>query len=831
MNNRKFILIFIFVLLLFSCTEKITYESKFITAKPTINIPAGTYSSPQSVSISCATIDATIRYTTNGAEPTSSSSVYSSPINISTTTTLKARAFKTDWLDSPVAIAEYTFALATPIFDPPSGTFTNPQLIKITIPDAKSVLIKHSKKTKMNTRDSSTRTLSIYYTTNGADPTINSSVYTSPIEINAPTIIKARAFKSGWENSEIATAEYIFAVATPAFNPTSGTYSSAQSVSISCSTSGAMIRYTTNGSNPTPSSPVYSSPIEISSTTTLMAQAYKTSWTDSQIATAEYVITETVANPTLNPPAGTYTTTQVVEMICLTEDAFIHYTTNGSEPTEASPLYSEPIEITATTTLKARAFKSGWDASDTTTAYYIIAVANPTFNPPAGTYTTEQSVEIICLTEDAFIHYTTNGSEPTEASPLYSEPIEITAATTLRARAFKSGWDASDTTTAYYIIAVANPTFNPPAGTYTTEQNVEILCLTENAAIHYTTNGTDPTEASPLYSEPIEVNTMSILKARAFKNGLNASEVIAAEYIIAVANPTFNPPAGSYDIPQEVTISCATENAIIHYTTNGSDPSEDSPFYSDPITISTCTTLKARAFNSSWADSQISAAYYLIADYGSVTDIDGNVYQTLVIGNQEWMIENLKVTHYRNGEPIPNETNEWNNLTTGAYCVYYNIPANAEIYGNLYNWYAVDDVRGLAPEGWRVPSDEDIMELEMSLGMSESEAQSTDDRGTNEGSKLAGGYDLWLDGELRNNPEFDISGFNYLPGGLRNSSDGVFSNMGYNSRLWSSTDESTTNDAWYRSLDYRYAKIFRRAMGKRCGFSVRCVRDVETTKK
>jgi uncharacterized protein (TIGR02145 family) len=748
-NNRRNISFFVLFLLLFSCTDKITYESKYITAKPTINIPAGTYSSPQSVSISCATSDATIRYTTNGAEPSSSSPVYSSPISISTNTTLKARAFKTDWLDSPVAIAEYTFALATPTFDPPSGTFTNPQLITITIPDAKSVLIKQSKKSKMNTRGSSSRTLSIHYTTNGADPTINSPAYTAPIEINAPTTIKARAFKSGWEDSEIATADYIFAVATPTFYPPSATYLTAQSVSISCSTSGSIIRYTTNSSNPTPSSPVYSSPIEISSTTTLMAQAYKTSWTDSQIATAEYVITETVDNPTFNPPAGTYTTTQVVEMICLTEDAFIYYTTNGSEPTEASPLYSEPIEITATTTLKARAYKSGWDASDTTTAYYIIAVANPTFNPPAGTYTTEQNVEIICLAEDAAIYYTTNGSEPTEASPLYSEPIEITVATTLKARAFKSGWDASETTTGTYFFSATTPTFDPSAGIYTAPRMVIISCATDNATIRYTTDGTNPTGASLLFIEPIVINTTTTLKARAFKNG--------------------------------------------------------------------------------WTDSELESGVYIISEIGTgtATDIDGNIYQTFVIGEQEWMIENLKVTHYRNGEPIPNETNEWDNLTTGAYCVYYNIPANAEIYGNLYNWYAVDDVRGLAPEGWRVPSDEDIMELEMTLGMSENQANSTGYRGTNEGSQLAGSYDLWLDGILRNNSEFDISGFNFLPGGYRN---GSFVNLGGNGYLWSSTEYNGTQ-AIFRSLSSNYATVYRSNNSKRWGFSVRCVRDVETTKK
>jgi len=213
-------------------------------------------------------------------------------------------------------------------------------------------------------------------------------------------------------------------------------------------------------------------------------------------------------------------------------------------------------------------------------------------------------------------------------------------------------------------------------------------------------------------------------------------------------------------------------------------------------------------------------------NYGTVTDIDGNVYQTLVIGNQEWMTENLKVTHYRNGDAIPtNYTNsQWGNISTGAYCVYNDDPSNAETYGNLYNWYAVDDPRGLAPEGWHVPTDEEIMELEMELGMSYSAAHGTGWRGTNEGSKLAGRADLWTNGALENDPEFDTSGFSFLPGGYRSYYFGAFSRMSLYGYFWSSI-EIYSDGAWYRSLSYFYANVYRFSYPKRFGFSVRCVRD------
>ena len=217
-------------------------------------------------------------------------------------------------------------------------------------------------------------------------------------------------------------------------------------------------------------------------------------------------------------------------------------------------------------------------------------------------------------------------------------------------------------------------------------------------------------------------------------------------------------------------------------------------------------------------------SFFFLNGTGTVTDIDGNVYQTLIIGDQEWMIENLKVTQYRNGDPIPNITNiTWANLSTGAYCIYNNDPSNAETYGNLYNWYAVDDPRGLAPAGWHVPTDDEIKELEMYLGMNASQANSTGFRGTNEGSKLAGRADLWSNGLLKNDPEFETSGFNFLPSGRR-VSNGVFVSMIYNGYLWSST-VSNNSDAWFRGLNFDFTGVYRDVNHKRFGYSVRCVSD------
>jgi len=154
-------------------------------------------------------------------------------------------------------------------------------------------------------------------------------------------------------------------------------------------------------------------------------------------------------------------------------------------------------------------------------------------------------------------------------------------------------------------------------------------------------------------------------------------------------------------------------------------------------------------------------------------------------------------------------------------------PANADVYGNLYNWYAVVDERGVCPDGWHVPSDEEFMELEMELGMSESEAKEAglSIRGTNEGSKLAGNADLWTNDDLENNSEFGTSGFNVLPAGYRHNGNGAYNNMGNFGFFWSSTEDSSSY-AWYRGLYYFSSNVNRHYLGgKQDGFSIRCLGD------
>jgi stage V sporulation protein SpoVS len=161
----------------------------------------------------------------------------------------------------------------------------------------------------------------------------------------------------------------------------------------------------------------------------------------------------TVATPTFSPKGGTYSSAQSASITDATTGAAIYYTTNGSTPTPSSTLYSGPITVAATQTVKAIAVASGYSNSVVTAATYTIAASAPAFSPNAGTYTSAQSVSITDSTTGATIYYTTDGTTPTSSSTLYGGPITVAATQTVKAIAVASGYSNSAVASAAYTIA------------------------------------------------------------------------------------------------------------------------------------------------------------------------------------------------------------------------------------------------------------------------------------------------------------------------------------------------------------------------------------------
>ena len=167
--------------------------------------------------------------------------------------------------------------------------------------------------------------------------------------------------------------------------------------------------------------------------------------------------------------------------------------------------------------------------------------------------------------------------------------------------------------------AVSTPTFTPAAGTYNDAQDVEITTSTDGATIYYTTDGSDPTTASSVYSAAIPVTTNTTIKAYAVKDGMTDSEIAEAAYVInyEVATPIFTPAAGTYNEAQNVTITTETDGATIYYTTDGTDPDETSTEYSAAIPVAETMTIKAIAIKDGYTDSEIATAEYTIVDTGN----------------------------------------------------------------------------------------------------------------------------------------------------------------------------------------------------------------------
>ncbi len=202
---------------------------------------------------------------------------------------------------------------------------------------------------------------------------------------------------------------------------------------------------------------------------------------------------------------------------------------------------------------------------------------------------------------------------------------------------------------------------------------------------------------------------------------------------------------------------------------------------------------------------------------------DGQTYNTVQIGNQCWMAQNLNV-----GTMINGDWNQINNSTIEKYC-YDNDTTNCDTYGGLYQWdemmqyVTTPGAQGICPSGWHLPTDSEFITLEMYLGMSQSVVNNLHWRGTDEGSKLAGNEPLWFDGNLTQNANFDTSGFTALPGGYRHTG-GAFNILSGGAYI-STSSEHLTLYAWNRRLSYGHEQVYRTYYKKVYGFSVRCVRD------
>jgi hypothetical protein len=330
--------------------------------------------------------------------------------------------------------------------------------------------------------------------------------------------------------------------ATPTFTPAPGAYGIAQTVTLSTSTPGSTIYYTTNGVTPTTSSLIYTQPFAVNLTTTVEAIAVAPGYNNSAIAAATYFAggpPPTAATPTFNPAPGTYNSSQNVTISDATAGAVIHCTTDGSTPTASSPVCTTEA-VGASLTLKAIASAPGYNSSGVATGAYSITptAAAPTFSSAPGDYSGAVTVTLSDATPGAVIHCTINGTTPTASSDVCSS-VRIAMTETLKAIAIASGYNNSPLTTGSYTIALPvamAPTMSPKPGSYSSTQSVTLSDGTPGAVIHYTSDGSTPTATSPVYSKPLQVKRSETIHAIAVARGYSNSPVALGNYTIGALN-------------------------------------------------------------------------------------------------------------------------------------------------------------------------------------------------------------------------------------------------------------------------------------------------------
>ena len=625
--------------LLQSAEATVTYTLVTQVSTPVFTPAPGAYTTVQSVTISTTTPNATIYYTTNGTTPTTASTKYTGPVSVGATETLSAIAVATGLTNSPVANGLYTIDLGgvssinygsgftaggmvlignaklngtalrltdgggtetaaawynveaniqnfttdftfliTPGSSPTADGFTftmqgnNASSIGLSggglgygadsttgAPGiANSVAIKFDlysnagegvDSTGLYTNGASPTTPFVDMTGSGIDlhaghpihahitydgtnlvmtltDTTTNGTFTHTWPINIPATVGGDVAYIGFTGGtggltaiqDIQTWTYAATgtqspAATPTFSEAAGTYLGTQTISLSDTTSGASIFYTLDGTTPNTtaggSTLSYTSPISVTSTKTINALATANGFTPSAVASATYTIESQVAPPTFSPAAGTFTSAVSVS-ISAPAGTTIYYTTNGTAPTHSSAVYSTPIPVSSTETIQAIATESGFFDSTVAIATYTIAppAAIPTFNPPAGTYTTAQSVTLNDATTGTNIYYTTDGTTPTTSSTKFTTAITVGSTTTIKAiAAGATGFSQSAVATATYTINLPT-TINYSAGFTSTGLDLNGSAKLNGTRLRLTDTGANEA-GSAWYGVPINVQTFS----------------------------------------------------------------------------------------------------------------------------------------------------------------------------------------------------------------------------------------------------------------------------------------------------------------------------------
>lgn len=513
----------------------------------------------ETITLACTEPTAKIYYTLDGTEPNESSMLYKAPFKLDHNATVKAIAIGEGCANSYVA----TYKIDSYIVAAPTISYSN-LMLNIT---------------------TSTADAKIYYTLDGTEPTAKSNLYTKPVSLTHNCTVKAIALRDNYADSPVTTYQLNvdnLICAVPTFKRTGN------KLELSTTTQGANIYYTMDGTEPTTKSTKYDKAIDIQHNGIIKAITAMDGHITSKVSTFE--ITDIQAAT----PEMSIVNDKLV-IACSTPGAVIHYEIGDDKvPTETSPIYTEPLEVTEDMTVKAIAFAKDYNTSE-------VAIFSPYVCKVPSFSVANNLLTIISETDGADIYYTTDGSTPTTSSNKYTGPITLTHNGTYKAIAVKEGLlvsVVSSYTVDYFKASL--PTCSFADGKLTLSSNMP------NAVIHYEIGGSTPTSSSSIYQGELTLTDNRPVKAIVVADGFNSSDVMTYEPTYFACEPV---QVGSYN-GRYLKLTIPTTDATVYYTTDGTEPTIASPLYDDKVGIllDDLSTVKAIAVKQ-WLNHSAVASY------------------------------------------------------------------------------------------------------------------------------------------------------------------------------------------------------------------------------
>lgn len=604
-------------------------------AAPTISPDGGAFSTSQTVRLATTTSSADIYFTLDGSVP-SPGTQYTGPITLSTDTTINAVASAPGYIQSPVSTAAFTFTGQTPAvtFKPAGGTYTSAQSVALSDTDSNA---------------------SIYFTTDGSQPspgTGSTDLYSTAITVAASATINAIAVDPKLQNSIVSSASYVIQTGGTSINFGNG-FASVAGLKLNGSTVNTddSRLQLTNGADYQAGSVFWEQPIGIQSFTTNFSFQLSDAKADgftftiqNKGATAlggegaalgyasipksvaiKFDLYSNAGEGTDSTGVYTNGTAPTVPAVDLTPSSIIlrsgdsmvaNITYDGTTLTmnltdvvtnksfTLTKVINIPQIVGGNTAYVGFTGSTGGLTASQKILYWTYTAsastpvtAAPSFSPSGGNYTTAQSVVLSSGTSKATIYYTTNGTTPTMNSTVYSSAIPVgTGTTKIEAFAQATGMSPSAVVSATYRVGAAvtaSPTFNPPAGTYTSTQSVQLLDTNSNAVIYYTTDGSTPiVGTSKVYSAAITVAASTTINAIAEATGDSASSVATAAYTIQSTSttPIIDFPT-SFAASQLSLIDAARiASGKLQVTLAGAATTRGAAWFKTPLNISTFTT-------------------------------------------------------------------------------------------------------------------------------------------------------------------------------------------------------------------------------------------------